>query len=64
MIYIFVDVGDIGSSYRLKRQYSGYISIPSFFGYELPVMQRRREYMCGGGMNVRKGGSAFFVYTF
>ena len=58
-------MGDIGSSYRLKRQYSGYISIPSFFEYELPVMQRRREYMCGGGgMNVRKGGSAFFVSTF
>ena len=57
-------MGDIGSSCRRKRQYSGYISIPSFFEYELPVMQRRREYMCGGEVNVRKGGSAFFVSTF
>ena len=43
---------------------AGIFLSPSFFKYELPVMQGRREYMCGGGMNVRKGGSTFYISTF
>jgi hypothetical protein len=55
MIYISVDVGDIGSNYRRQRQYSGGItSIPSFFEYE-SLLGRGREYMCVG-VNVRKEG--------
>jgi hypothetical protein len=55
MIYISVDVGDIGSNYRRQRQYSGGItSIPSFFEYE-SLLGRGREYMYVG-VNVRKEG--------
>jgi hypothetical protein len=42
---------------------AGVKSIPSFFEYELPVMQRESICRCVGG-ECKKEGSAFFVSTF
>jgi hypothetical protein len=64
MVYISVDVGDIGSNYQRQRQYSGGItSIPSFFEYELPVMQRESICRCVGGELRKEGQHSLYLLS-